>query len=666
MVFRFGHIEQERRLVEEQPREAMPETTEGQVDASTEHQGAQRQRISSVTVRFAGDSGDGIQLTGSQFTSTTALAGNDLATLPDFPAEIRAPTGTLPGVSGFQIQFSAEEVYTPGDQPDMLVAFNPAALKVHLPDLPPNGILLIDSSQFDTQHLKKAGYTGDPLKDGSLGKYRLLQVDLTEKTLLSLKDLTLGAREKTRCRNFFALGMAYWLFHRSIDPTLRWIRDKFKKDPQVAEANALALKGGYAYCEMTEVFHAVAYEVPPKPTQPGTYRNLSGNQALAMGLVAAATKAQRTMVFGAYPITPASDILHELARYKNFGVITFQAEDEIAAVCAAIGASYAGALGVTGTSGPGLALKSEAAGLAVMTELPLVLLDIQRGGPSTGLPTKTEQADLLMSLHGRHGEAPVCVIAPATPGECFNVAMEACRLAVKYMTPVYLLSDGYLANGAEPWRIPALEQLPEIPVTFAHDPKGFQPYARDPKTLARPWALPGTPGLEHRIGGLEKSELTGSVSYDPANHDIMSRLRAEKIARIAQDIPPLEVEGDPDAELLVVGWGSTYGAIRAALGRINAGPKKAAHAHLRYLNPFPANTEAVLRRYRKILCPEMNLGQLSLLLRGRYLVDVQPYTKVQGQPFKAKEIEWAVLAALEGRPLPPPPIPKSLDAGDGG
>jgi 2-oxoglutarate/2-oxoacid ferredoxin oxidoreductase subunit alpha len=653
--------------LEEQPKTTMPATSADQTeDRTQQHHEAARQRLASVTIRFAGDSGDGIQLTGSQFTNTTALAGNDLATLPDFPAEIRAPTGTLPGVSGFQIQFSAEEVYTPGDQPDMLVAFNPAALRVHLPDLPPNGILLIDTSQFDAQHLKKAGYVNDPRKDGSLGKFRLLSVDLTEKTLLSLKDSPLGIREKTRCRNFFALGIAYWLFHRSTESTLHWIQDKFKKEPQVAEANTLALKGGYAYCEMTEVFHAVAYEVPPKPTTPGTYRNLSGNQALALGLVSASVKAKRPIVFGAYPITPASDILHELARYKNFGVVTFQAEDEIAAVCAAIGASYAGALGVTGTSGPGLALKSEAVGLAVMTELPLVVLGIQRGGPSTGLPTKTEQADLLMSLHGHHGEAPVCIIAPATSGECFNFALEACRLAVKYMTPVYLLSDGYLANGAEPWRIPDPDQLPEIQVSFAHDPASFQPYERDPKTLSRPWALPGTPGLEHRIGGLEKSEVKGNVSYDPANHDIMTRLRAEKVARIAQDIPPLEVEGNPDAELLVVGWGSTYGAIRSAIGRVNAGQKKVAHAQLRYLNPFPANTETVLRRYPRVLCPEMNLGQLSLLLRAKYLVDVQPYTKVQGQPFKAKEIEQAVVAALEGKPLPPPPKPTSVGTDAGG
>jgi 2-oxoglutarate ferredoxin oxidoreductase subunit alpha len=645
--------------VEERQKTTMSGDKSSPIESAPQsHPESPRQVLTSVTIRFAGDSGDGIQLTGTQFTSTT--------TLPDFPAEIRAPTGTLPGVSGFQIQFSAEEVFTPGDQPDMLVAFNPAALKVHLSDLPPNGILLIDTSQFDAQHLKKAGYASDPLKDGSLDKFRLLCVDLTEKTQLSLKDSPLGAREKTRCRNFFALGMAYWLFHRSIDPTLRWIRGKFKKDPQVAEANALALKGGYAYCEMTEVFHAVAYEVPPKPTAPGTYRNLSGNQALALGLIAASVKAKRPIVFGAYPITPASDILHELARYKNFGVTTFQAEDEIAAICAAIGASYAGALGITGTSGPGVALKSEAAGLAVMTELPLVLLDIQRGGPSTGLPTKTEQSDLLACMHGRHGESPVCVIAPATAGECFNFALEACRLAVKYMTPVYLLSDGYLANGAEPWRIPSPEELPEIQVSFAHDAANFQPYARDPKTLARPWAIPGTPGFEHRIGGIEKSELKGSVSYDAANHDIMSRLRAEKVARIAQDIPPLEVEGDAGAELLVVGWGSTYGAIRAALGRINAGHRKVAHAHLRYLNPFPANTEDVLRRYRKILCPEMNLGQLSLLLRAKYILDVRPYTKVQGQPFKAKEIELAVLAALDDKPLPDPPRPKSVDTGDGG
>lgn len=614
-----------------------------------------RQQLKSVTVRFAGDSGDGVQITGGQFTNTTAIAGNDLATLPDFPAEIRAPAGTLPGVSGFQIQFSSSDIHTPGDQPDVLVTFNPAALKVHVGDLAPNGLLVCDTSQFDKAHLAKAGYTSNPLEDGSLAKYRLFPVNITEKTLLALRELdSVSSREKARCKNFYALGMAYWLFNRPIETTLRWIEDKFKKEPEIAQANVLALKGGYAYCEMTDTFQAVAYEIPPAPSSKGTYRNLSGNQALAMGLVAAAARSGLPLFYGAYPITPASDILHELARHKNFGVVTFQAEDEIAAVAATVGAAFAGSLAVTGSAGPGIALKSEAVSLAVMTELPIVIVDVQRGGPSTGLPTKTEQADLLFTLFGRHGEAPVCLLAPATPGECFFYALEACRLAVKYMTPVYLLSDGYLANGAEPWRVPEAKELPEFPVKYETNPEGFLPYRRDPKTLSRPWAIPGTPGLEHRIGGIEKREVTGNVSYDPANHELMTVLRRDKIMRIQQDVPDLAVEGDVDAEILIVGWGSTFGAIRAACELARARGIKVAQAHLRHLFPMPKNMGALLKRYKKVLCPEMNLGQLSLLLRAEHLVDVIGLNKVQGQPFKAREILQGIINVLDGKPVQQP------------
>jgi len=616
---------------------------------------AQREVLKTVTIRFAGDSGDGVQITGDQFTATTAMQGNDLATLPDYPAEIRAPIGTLPGVSGFQIQFSALDIHTPGDAPDVLVAFNPAALKVHVGDLVPNGILICDTSQFTKGNLAKAGYVTNPLEDGSLTQFRIFGENITEKTTLGLRAVeSLTVREKVRCKNFFALGMAYWIFNRSMDPTLRFIEMKFKKNTDLVEANKLALKAGFAYCEMTDVFQAVAYEIPAAPSVSGTYRNLSGNQALAMGLVAASIACERPLFYGAYPITPASDILHELSKHKNFGVITFQAEDEIAAVSAAVGASFTGALAVTGSAGPGIALKSEAVSLAVMTELPLVIVDVQRGGPSTGLPTKTEQADLLFTLFGRHGEAHVCILAPATPGECFHYALEACRFAVKYMTPVYLLSDGYLANGAEPWRVPELGDLPRFPVKFREDPQGFSAYERHPKTLSRPWAIPGTPGLEHRIGGIEKREGSGNVSYDPDNHERMVVLRTEKIKRIAQDIPLLQVEGDPDGDLLVLGWGSTYGAIRAGIERAAQKGMRVAQAHLRYLNPMPSNTEAVLKKYKKVLCPEMNLGQLSWLLRAKYLVDVVGLNKIQGQPFKAVEILDGITAVLNGRPVKQP------------
>ncbi|MCK6475022.1 MAG: 2-oxoacid:acceptor oxidoreductase subunit alpha [Planctomycetes bacterium] len=613
-----------------------------------------RQVLNTVTVRFAGDSGDGVQITGGQFTATTAAFGNDLATLPDYPAEIRAPAGTLPGVSGFQIQFSSNDIHTPGDQPDVLVAFNPAALKVHIADLVPNGIVIVDTSAFNKVNLAKAGYKVSPLEDGSLSGFRVFSENITEKTLLALRDVEGTSREKQRCKNFYALGMAYWLFNRPLEPTLRWIRDKFSKMPHIVAANETALKGGYAYCEMTDVYQAVAYEIPPAPSVPGTYRNISGNEALAYGLVAASQQSSLPLFYGAYPITPASDILHELSKHKNFGVITFQAEDEIAAMAATVGASYAGALGVTGSAGPGIALKSEAASLALTTELPVVIVNVQRGGPSTGLPTKTEQADLLFTLYGRHGESPVCVLAPATPGECFKYAYEACRLAVKYMTPVYLLSDGYLANGAEPWRVPEMKELSAFPVKFETNPQNFESYRRDPKTLARPWAVPGTPGLEHRIGGLEKRDITGNVSYDPVNHEKMSVLRRDKIAKIVQDVPDLEVKGPDGAELLVLGWGSTYGAIRAAVERAHGKGLKVAQAHLRHLSPLPKNTGDVLKRFKKILIPEMNLGQLSFLLRALYLIDVTSLNKIQGQPFKAVEILNGIEAVLAGEPVRTP------------
>ena len=613
-----------------------------------------RHVLESVTIRFAGDSGDGVQITGGQFTSTTAAVGNDLSTLPDFPAEIRAPAGTLPGVSGFQIQFASSEIHTPGDRPDVLVAFNPAALKVHIDDLAPNGILIVDTNQFDKGHLKKAGYGSNPLEDESLSKYRVFADNLTDRTVAALKDVEATAREKMRCKNFYALGMAYWLFNRPMDNTIRWLKKKFAKVPNVVESTVTALKGGYAYCEMTDVFQAVAYEIPAAPSEEGTYRNLSGNQALAMGLVAASVRAGRPLFYGAYPITPASDVLHELAKHKNFGVITFQAEDEIAAVAATIGAAFGGSLAVTGTSGPGSALKSEGLGLGVITELPMVLCNIQRGGPSTGLPTKTEQSDLLHAFYSRHGEAPLCILAPATPGECFHYAFEACRIALKYMMPVYLLSDGYLANGAEPWRVPPLSEVSEISVTLRSDPENFEPYERDEKYMARPWAIPGTPGLEHRIGGLEKHQTTGNVSYDPENHEVMTMIRAEKVNKVLQDIPDLKVDGPEDADVLVLGWGSTLGAILSGVQDARQQGHKVAQAHLRHLNPLPANMEQVLKRYPKVLCPEMNLGQLSLLLRGRFLIDIVGLNKIQGQPFKTYEIVDGIKAVLEGRPVRQP------------
>jgi len=590
-----------------------------------------------VVIRFAGDSGDGMQVTGMRFTDTAATVGNDVATFPDFPAEIRAPAGTLPGVSGFQVNFSSEEIFTPGDAPDVLVAMNPAALKTNLADLRPHGILIVNTDSFRDTDLAKAGYSSNPLEDGSVAGYRVFKVEITRLTRAALKETSIPQRLQDRCKNFFALGMMYYLYHRPLDNTMKWIERRFDKSPELVQANQLALKAGRAYCEATEVFQ-VTYDVPPARLQPGFYRNISGNQALAMGFIAAARKSGLPLFLGSYPITPASDVLHELSQYKHFGVVTFQAEDEIAAIGAAIGASFAGCLGMTTTSGPGMALKMEFLGLAVMVELPLIVVDIQRGGPSTGLPTKTEQADLLQALYGRPSEAPCIVLASRSPSDCFETAYEASRLAIRHMTPVILLSDGSIANGAEPWRLPRVDDLPKIPVSFRTNPQGFLPYLRDPETLARPWAVPGTPGLEHRIGGLEKSDLAGNVSYDPLNHEQMVHLRAEKVARVADDLPLAEVEGDPAGGLLVLGWGGTYGAITGAVRRARAAGKSVSQLHLRYLNPMPRNLEQILARYDRILVPEMNLGQLAFLIRGRFLREVTQLNKVQGQPFKESEI----------------------------
>ncbi len=594
--------------------------------------------LESVVIRFAGDSGDGVQQAGMQFTNTTATLGNDLSTFPDFPAEIRAPAGTLPGVSGYQIQFSSADIHTPGDQPDVLVAFNPAALMVNIKDMPSNSVVIVNTDSFGEVDLKKAQCKTNPLEDGTLGAYQTYRVPITQLTLKSLEPVDVSHKDKERCKNFFALGILYYLYSRPMETTLNWFKDKYgKKDPKIVEANSLALKAGYAYGEATELFRS-QYSVPPAKYAPGTYRNISGNEAVAYGLIAGAKLAGRPLFYGSYPITPASTILEELSRHKNFGVVTFQAEDEIAAVTSAIGASYGGAIGVTGTSGPGVALKSEAINLAVMTEMPLIIVDIQRGGPSTGLPTKTEQADLLQAMFGRNSESPVCVLAPATPADCFDIAVQAVRYAVKYMCPVFLLSDGYLANGAEPWKLPKIEELAKIEVKFHTDPATFQPYLRNEVTLARPWAIPGTPGLEHRIGGIEKSHIQGHVNYDPENHDFMCRIRAAKIGRIAQEVPEAVVEGPADAPILMVGWGSTYGSIRAAREEATNRGLKVGHVHLRHLNPFPLNLGKLLAGRKRVLVPELNLGQLLFMLRSKFLVDARGVNKVQGKPFKVSEL----------------------------
>ncbi len=600
-----------------------------------------------VVIRFAGDSGDGMQLTGTQFTNESAIAGNDIATLPDYPAEIRAPAGTLAGVSGFQLHFASDRVFTPGDQPQVLVAMNPAALKVNIEDLDDGSVLIVDTDAFTKSNLRKAGYDENPLDDGSVDRLQVIKVPLTKLTTTALADLGLPNKAMVRCRNFFALGLCSWLYNRPTEETLVWIGKKFKKAPQLIEANTLVFKAGWNYGETTDAF-TVSYEVKPASSiAAGLYTSITGNKALAYGLMAAAAKAGRQIFLGSYPITPASDILHELAAHKELGVITFQAEDEIAGVCSAIGASFGGAIGVTTSSGPGIALKGEAIGLAVMVELPLVIVNVQRGGPSTGLPTKTEQADLMQAIYGRNGESPVAVLAPCTPTDCFNAAFEAVAIAIRHMTPVFLMSDGYLANGAEPWSIPKFAELDDIPAKYWTQALGFHPYLRNEDTLSRPWAIPGTPGLEHRVGGLEKDYDSGNISYDPANHERMSRVRASKIAAIAYDIPPAKVEGSELGEVLVIGWGSTYGAISETVERLNAEGISAGHLHLRWINPLPRDVDKVLKRFKHVVVAEMNLGQLVRILRDRFLVDAIPLNKIQGQPFKIRELIEPIRAIVE-------------------
>lgn len=608
--------------------------------------GATRRRLENVVIRFAGDSGDGMQLTGDRFTSEAALFGNDLATQPNYPAEIRAPAGTLPGVSSFQIQIADYDILTAGDRPDVLVAMNPAALKANIGDLPRGGMVIANADEFTKRNLTKVGYVTNPLETDELEEYVVHSVAMTSLTLGAVEAIGASKKDGQRAKNMFALGLLSWMYGRPIEASEKFIKEKFARKPDVAEANVLALKAGWNYGETTEAF-GTTYEVSRAKLPAGEYRQISGNTALAYGIVAAGQLANLPVVLGSYPITPASDILHELSKHKNFDVTTFQAEDEIGGICAAIGASYGGALGVTSTSGPGISLKSEAMGLAVMTELPLLVIDVQRGGPSTGLPTKTEQADLLQALYGRNGESPVAVLAPRSPSDCFNIAIEAVRIAVGYHTPVIVLSDGAIANGSEPWRIPDVSTLEPIQHSFAKPDEPFQPYNRDPETLARQFAIPGTPGLEHRIGGLEAANGSGAISYEPVNHDLMVRIRQAKIDGIT--VPDLEVD-DPtgDAELLLIGWGSSYGPIGEACRRARQKGIKVAHAHLRHLSPFPRNLGNVLRRYPQVVCPEMNLGQLALLLRGRYLVDVQSVTKVQGLSFLADEVGRVIRAALGG------------------
>jgi 2-oxoglutarate ferredoxin oxidoreductase subunit alpha len=605
------------------------------------------ERLDRVIIRFAGDSGDGMQLTGGRFTSETAVFGNDLSTLPDFPAEIRAPAGSLPGVSGFQVHFADHDILTPGDAPNVLVAMNPAALKTNLTDLAKGGTLIVNTDAFNDRNLEKAGYRSNPLEDGTVAEYAVHAIPITSITLEALKEVDVTKREAERAKNMFALGLMSWLYGRPTEGTIAYLESKFASKPAILEANVKAFNAGYAFGETTEEF-AVQYEVQPAKLTPGTYRNITGNNALALGLVAASVQSGLPLFLGAYPITPASAILEELARYKHFGIRTFQAEDEIAAVGAALGAAFGGALGVCTSAGPGVVLKGETVGLAVTLELPLLIIDVQRAGPSTGMPTKPEQGDLLLVLFGRNSESPVPVVAASTPGQCFFAALEAARIAIKYRTPVYLMSDAYLANGSEPWLVPDVGSLPAIDPAYAEANDGeFLPYARDPETLARPWAIPGTAGLEHRIGGLEKEDLTGNVSYDPDNHDHMTRLRAQKVAGIAADIPELEVDDpDGDARVLVLGWGGTYGPIQAACRRARANGGSVAHAHLHYLNPFPRNTGDVLRAYDKVLVPEMNLGQLRKLVRAEFLVDAIGYNRVRGVPFRSAEIADAIAGLL--------------------
>ena len=597
------------------------------------------QRLDDATVRFCGDSGDGMQLAGTQFTNTSALVGNDVATFPDFPAEIRAPRGTKAGVSGFQIHFSSKEIYTPGDTVDALVAMNPAARVTNLSDLRSGGVLIVNSGAFDKKGLEQAGYEADPVEDDSLKAYKVHAVDMTKLTRLAVEGLGLSQKEADRCRNFFAMGLVFWLYGRPLEPTLRFIDEKFGRRPDVAQANTLALKAGFHYGETVEAI-STQYHVEPAKLPPGTYQNVMGNTALAWGLVAAGRLSGKRLFLGAYPITPASDILHELAKHKNFNVLTFQAEDEIAAVTATIGAAFAGAMGVTASSGPGIALKGEALGLAVMTELPMIVINVQRGGPSTGLPTKTEQADLLQAMYGRNGECPMPIIAARSPADCFDVAQEAWRLAVRYMTPVFLLSDGYIANGSEPWKIPPPASLQKIEITHPgprDNGEAFLPYERDER-LSRPWGLPGTAGLEHRIGGLEKKEVTGNVSYDPDNHQRMTDIRAQKVANIANDIPPQEIDGPASGDLLVLSWGGTYGACATAVHNAQAAGMAVSHCHLRYLNPLPKELPGIFQRFKKVLIPELNMGQLLKIIRAEYLLDAIGLNKVQGKPFNVSEV----------------------------
>ncbi len=609
-------------------------------------------RLDRVVIRFAGDSGDGMQLTGDRFTSETASFGNDLSTLPNFPAEIRAPAGTLPGVSSFQLHFADHDIMTPGDTPDVLVAMNPAALRANQADLSAGATVIVNTDEFTTRAIAKAGYAANPLEDGSLDQYQVQAVPLTSTTVRALAEFDISKKDAERAKNMFALGLLSWMYNRPTDRTISFLQEKFARKPEIAAANVAAFRAGYNYGDTTEAF-AISYEVKPAPLPPGTYRNISGNPALAYGLITASQRSGLPLFLGAYPITPASDILHELAKHKRFGVRTFQAEDEIAGVGAALGASFGGALGVTTSSGPGIALKTETIGLAVSLELPLVVCDIQRGGPSTGLPTKTEQSDLLQALFGRNGEAPVPVVAAKSPSDCFYTAIEAVRIALTYRTPVVLLSDGYLANGSEPWQVPSVDDLPDLRVEFAREPNGpdgeFLPYLRDPATLARPWAVPGTPGLEHRIGGIEKADKTGSISYDPDNHDFMVRTRQAKVDGIARSLPPLEVD-DPtgDAKVLVVGWGSTYGPIGAACRRVRRAGLPVAQVHLRHLNPLPRDLGEILHRYERVVLPEMNLGQLAMLLRARYLVDVIGYNQVRGLPFRASELAEVFKGVITG------------------
>ncbi len=608
------------------------------------------QELERVVIRFAGDSGDGMQLTGTEFTKAAAEAGNDISTFPDFPAEIRAPAGSLFGVSGFQLHFSSNEIHTPGDAPDVLVVMNPAALKTNLKDLLPGGVLIANSGAFVDANLKKAGYAANPLEDGSLAAYKLHTIDISHLTVAALDGSELSTKEKGRSKNFFALGLVFWMYGRECEPEIRRIMQQFTKRPELGDANVKVFKAGYHYGETAEVFQTV-YKVPAARFAPGVYRNITGNEALALGLVVGAQLAGKQLFYSGYPITPASSILHSLAKFKNYNCLTFQAEDEIAAIGAAIGAAYGGAIAVTASSGPGIALKGEAIGLGVMTELPLVIVNVQRGGPSTGLPTKTEQSDLNQALYGRNGESPIPVVACKSPGDCFYAAIEAMRIAIRYMVPVMLLSDGYIANGSEPWLLPNVADLPPIPVEHRTDPVGYHVYQRDPETLARAWVVPGTPGMEHRIGGIEKDALTGNISYEPGNHERQTHVRADKVARVAQDIAPLDLRGEATGDVLVIGWGGTFGSLRQAVDELRSQGRRVTHAHLRWLSPIEPGLAKIIRNFKHVLVAELNMGQLRAVIRATYLVDAAGLNKIQGQPFKVREVVTAVEALLAPAPV---------------